>query len=149
MLIANLFNSKYLAKVFEVAAVIAIYSGLFNMVFKFVFNRERPSIGSGNPFHFFQFILSKDHQLIDLTYACNSMPSGHTITIASSLTVLFLSFKNKLIKSICIFFMLIIPLSRVYTINHWFSDIFTSFVIGSIFGYIIYDIHLSNNEIIF
>jgi membrane-associated phospholipid phosphatase len=142
MLIAKLLKANYISKVFELSSSIAIYSGLFNAIFKFILNRERPSIG-GNPLNFFRFLTAAQPKLIDLTYAYNSMPSGHTITIASSLTVIFLAFENKIIKLICLFFMLMVPIARVYTLNHWFSDVFTSFVIGFLFGYVVYQTHLT------
>lgn len=141
MLIARLVNANYVSKVCELSFSIAIYSGLFNAIFKFIFNRERPSIGD-NPLHFFRFLTSNQHKLVDLTYAYNSMPSGHTITVVSSLTLIFFAFQNKLIRLICLFFILIIPFARVYTLNHWFSDVFVSFVLGILFAYIVYKIHL-------
>lgn len=143
MLIARLLNANYVSKVCELSFSIAIYSGIVNGILKFIFNRERPFVGD-NPLHFFRFLTSIKYNLIDLTYTYNSMPSGHTITITSSLMLIFLSFKNKLMKLICLFFMLVVPIARVYTLNHWFSDVFASFILGSVFGYIVYKIHISN-----
>ena len=115
----------------------SILAGLVNGVLKFIFNRERPVIGM-DEWHFFHFFITGANNLSGLMYAYNSMPSGHTITVLSSVTVLYLYSQSSKAKAILILLALAICYARVYTMNHWFSDVFVSTVIGIMIGRISY-----------
>lgn len=123
----------------QIAYMSAIYAGLFNLFFKFIFNRQRPSIGLNN-LGFFSFFISGG-KLEDLTYAYNSMPSGHTITVFAAILPLILYAKNLFYKSILVFFGLLVAVSRVYTLNHWFSDVCAGALLGTLIGIAMYIIN--------
>jgi len=139
-LIYKLFNRQSHGVILKIAYLAAIYAGIVNSIAKFIFNRQRPSIGV-EPLHFFYFFISKDKQLIDLTYAYNSMPSGHTITIFAAILPLIL-YVNKLSYKIMLLSIgIVIAIARIYTINHWFSDISMSILLGFLIGYTMYSIN--------
>ncbi|MBY0380289.1 MAG: phosphatase PAP2 family protein [Burkholderiales bacterium] len=123
---------------FRVAFMTSILAGLVNSVFKFIFNRERPVIGN-DEWHFFHFFVTGAKNPADLMYAYNSMPSGHTITLAASLTVLFCYSHSKIARVIMIFLAVLIAYARVYTLNHWASDVVVSGLMGIVIGYVSYN----------
>ncbi len=99
-------------------------SGIAVSILKRVFGRARPYVYfNPNIFNVFNFDIlfnSKFH----------SFPSGHTMTIWT--TIWFLSFhiKNKLFK-FCLFLLgSIVGLSRIYLSYHWFTDIIVSIIIS-------------------
>ena len=111
----------------------SIFAGLFNAILKVLINRERPGIGM-NPDHFFHFFATGCKHIGDLIYASNSMPSGHTITIFAAVTPFFLSAKTFKMRMMLVFFVGMICFARIYTLNHWVSDVFVSAILGSIIG---------------
>ncbi len=64
----------------------------------------------------------------------NRMPSGHTITIFAAVTPFFLFAKTSKIRMLLVFFAAMICFARIYTLNHWVSDVFVSSILGSIIG---------------
>jgi membrane-associated phospholipid phosphatase len=125
------------AVIFKISYVAAAYAGIFNAVLKFIFNRQRPSIGL-DPYNFFYFFISGDKKLIDLTYAYNSMPSGHTITVFAAIIPLILYIKSPLYKLLLLSFAIAVAFARIYTMNHWFSDVCVSAILGMVIGLAIY-----------
>jgi len=140
-LIYQLFGRANNAVICKVAYMSAIYAGLCNSVIKFIFNRQRPSIGL-DPYHFFYFFRSHDTHWVDLSYAYDSMPSGHTITIFAAIIPLFLYaqkwWQKLLLLSVAIF----VGVSRIYTINHWLSDVVTGAILGIAIGVVAYKTNL-------
>lgn len=132
-IIYEFFGKSNYAVVSKISYVSAAYAGILNAVLKFIFNRQRPSIGL-EPTNFFYFFISGDKKLIDLTYAYNSMPSGHTITVFAAIVPLILYIKSPVYKFLLVFFAIAVGVSRIYTMNHWFSDICVSVVLGIIIG---------------
>lgn len=122
------------AVAFKIAFMVSILAGLLNSILKFVFNRERPVIGD-NQWHFFHFFVTGAKNPSDLMYAYNSMPSGHTITVVSALTVLFCYSQTKILRFILVILGFLIAYARVYTLNHWPSDVIASAIMGVIIGY--------------
>lgn len=122
-----------MALVAKISFMASIYAGLFNAVIKFVFNRERPGIGM-NPWHFFHFWATGAKHVDDLFYAYNSMPSGHTVTIFAAITPFLLVSKSKKTKSILLLLALLICFARIYTLNHWLSDVYIAAMFGLIIG---------------
>ncbi len=128
-----IFNQKKLSEIFCSSFMALIFAGISNGLLKFIFNRERPSMGN-NQWHFFYFFISKIKDPSNLLYAYNSMPSGHVITTVASLTVLYCYTSNSLIKTLLIGCMFLMICARIYTINHWLSDTIVSAVLGVIIG---------------
>ena len=134
------FNLANMAVLFKISYMSAAYAGLFNLVAKIILNRQRPSIGLDH-LGFFSFFLSDNKKLEDLTYAYNSMPSGHTITVFAAILPLILYSKNPMFKVILIIFGVLAGMSRVYTINHWFSDVCIGALLGTLIGISMYVIN--------
>lgn len=128
------FLGKYqLVAVAKMSFMASIFAGLFNAILKVLINRERPGIGM-NPDHFFHFFATGCKHIGDLIYASNSMPSGHTITIFAAITPFFLFARTVKIRLLLVFFAAMICFARIYTLNHWVSDVFVSSVLGCIIG---------------
>jgi hypothetical protein len=79
ILIFEFYKQPLRATVCKIALMASIYAGLFNGVIKFIFNRQRPSIGL-QPWNFFHFFLSGAKHYSDLLYAYNSMSSKQFYT---------------------------------------------------------------------
>lgn len=124
----------------KIGLMSSVYASLANSLIKLIFNRQRPSIGT-NPWAFFQYFMTmnKDgHNYGHLFYAYSSMASGHTVTIVAAITPLVLYTKHNFYKFILISFAIIAAISRVYTINHWLSDVCVATILGIIIGRICY-----------
>lgn len=131
MMLASYYKKNYLAEVARISFMSSLFGGLVNALFKFIFNRQRPSIGL-DQWHFFAFFKSGG-QVSDLWYAFNSMPSGHTISVVAAMVPFFIAYKNKAVRSLCLIYAVAVAFSRIYTINHWLSDV----TIASLFGFLI------------
>lgn len=78
-----------------------------------------------------------------------SFPSGHVLfAIAFYGLILFLAFSHlkksflrNLIIFVCSLIILLMPISRVYLGVHWFSDILGSFLIGSVWLYLMISLY--------
>lgn len=133
---------EYLGKakpaiVLKISLMASTYVGLVNGTIKFLFNRQRPSIGL-KPWNFFHFFINGGHNYSDLLYAYNSMASGHTITVVSAITPIFLYSKKKVYKFLLIIYAILVGMSRIYTLNHWLSDVCTAAILGVILGWVCY-----------
>lgn len=137
-LIYTFFNKYNHVIVLKMSYMAAIYAGLLNSILKFLFNRQRPNIGL-NQFNFFHFFLTKEHDLKDILYAYNSMPSGHTIIVFAAILPLWKFVDKPIYKVLLGTFGVIIAVARVYTMNHWCSDVFVSSILGSIIGLSVYE----------
>lgn len=137
LMLADYFKIKKLALTFKISLMGSIYAGLANGILKFLFNRQRPSIGL-DQWHFFAFFESGAKHFDDLMYAFNSMPSGHTISTVSALVPFFMAYRNKYVRSFLVLWAILVSFSRVYTINHWLSDVLMSCMLGIIIGLAVY-----------
>lgn len=133
------------ATILKFSYVAAASAGLYNAVLKLIFNRQRPSIALA-PEHFFYFFTSSNRNLIDLTYVNNSMPSGHTIMVFAAITPLILYIKSPLYRFLMLGFAVTIGIARIYTLNHWLSDVCVSAILGTIIGLAIYQTNLYRIE---
>ncbi len=138
--LADYFKLKQFALVTKISLMASIYGGLANGVFKFVFNRQRPAIGL-DQWHFFAFFESGAKHFSDLMYAYNSMPSGHTISTVAALVPFFIYYQHKLVRAVLIWWWLMVCFSRVYTINHWLSDVVFASVLGLLIGVAVYQVN--------
>lgn len=125
----------------KIAYMAAIYAGLCNTVIKFIFNRQRPSIGLV-PYNFFYFFRSGDKNWTDLSYAYDSMPSGHTITIFAAIIPLFIYVPKLWQKFLLLGLALLVGFARIYTINHWISDVIAGAILGVMIGIACYNVNL-------
>jgi len=139
-MLANYFRQIKLASVAKISLMSSIYGGLANGVLKFIFNRQRPSIGL-DQWHFFAFFESGAKHFDDLMYAYNSMPSGHTITTLAAIVPFFLAYRGKKIRLFLISWAILVNFSRVYTINHWLSDVVMASILGVIIGMSVFKVN--------
>jgi membrane-associated phospholipid phosphatase len=139
-MLANYFNKYKLSQVARISLMSSIYGGLANGVLKFIFNRQRPSIGL-DQWHFFAFFESGAKHFGDLMYAYNSMPSGHTISTLAAIMPFFLAYQSKKIRIGLVIWALMVNFSRVYTINHWLSDVVMASLLGIIIGVAVFKVN--------
>lgn len=137
---ANYFKLNKLAICAKISLMSSIYAGLANAVLKFIFNRQRPAIGL-EQWHFFAFFESSVKNLNELTYAFNSMPSGHVISTVAAVVPFFLAYKLRSVRIGLIIWVSMVAFSRVYTINHWLSDVIVSSLLGMLIGLAIYQLN--------
>lgn len=139
-MLSDYFKLKQFAQVTKISLMASIYGGLANGVFKFIFNRQRPAIGL-DQWHFFAFFQSGASHFSDLMYAYNSMPSGHTISTVAALVPFYICYRHKLVRSLLIWWGLMVCFSRVYTINHWLSDVVFASALGLLIGLVVYQVN--------
>lgn len=131
-------GQQKMAIVAKISFMASIYAGLFNAVIKFIFNRERPGVGM-NQLNFFHFFATGAKHFTDLFYDYNSMPSGHTVTIIAAVTPFILTARTNWVKTVLILCVLIICFARIYTLNHWVSDVYVASIFGIIIGCSIFE----------
>ncbi|MDD3266245.1 MAG: phosphatase PAP2 family protein [Burkholderiales bacterium] len=136
-MLARQFSNYKLAEVAKISLMSSLFGGLSNAIFKFIFNRQRPAIGL-DPWHFFAFFRSSTHDVNDLMYAFNSMPSGHTISVMAAVVPFILAYKNKKFTPLLILLPFLIAISRVCTLNHWLSDVMLASIFGIVIGVSVY-----------
>ena len=73
-------------------------------------------------------------------FAYNSMPSGPTISTVAALVPFYICYRHKLVLSLLIWWCLMVCFSRVYTINHWLSDVVFASVLGLLIGLAVYQV---------
>lgn len=132
-MLANYFGRTKLSAVAKISLMSSIFGGLANGVLKFIFNRQRPSIGL-DQWHFFAFFESGARHVNDLMYAYNSMPSGHTITTLAAIVPFFLAYRSYKVRVLLIVWAIMVNFSRVYTVNHWLSDVVMASFLGIVVG---------------
>jgi membrane-associated phospholipid phosphatase len=117
---ALIVKDRWLRETAVLAGTAIVISTIATRILKPIVGRGRPYLNSGNTtFHLFSF--NDDH---------NSFPSGHTIA-AFSLSSVLAARIDKPIVTIGLYALAgLTGLSRVYTDQHWFSDV----VFGGIFA---------------
>ena len=145
---ASYFKLNKLAICAKISLMSSIYAGLANAILKFLFNRQRPAIGM-DQWHFFAFFESGVKSVDELTYAFNSMPSGHVISTMAAVIPFILAYKVRALRIGLIIWILMVAFSRIYTINHWLSDVVVSSILGMIIGLAVYQVNawrITRNE---
>jgi membrane-associated phospholipid phosphatase len=136
------FNIEKLIIVSKISLTSLLLSGATNGVLKIFFSRQRPSIGLDN-WYIFSIFYNQNCHLKDLSYACNSLPSGHSIVAISFIMPIIWSYKNNsCLKYLLLSWYILIVFCRIYTLNHWPSDVF----FASCLGYIIANVCYSGNK---
>ena len=112
--LAGLFlDQRWIRESALLSATAALYAAILTRVLKPVVGRARPYVGNGNAdFHMFSF---------DDDY--NSFPSGHTVAAFSVAAVLARRVDNFFATVGLYTIATSTALSRVYTDQHWFSDV--------------------------
>jgi membrane-associated phospholipid phosphatase len=98
-----------------------LFSGAIAVITKFFAGRWRPYTNQG-VYSFFGFNVTN--------YDLFSYFSGHAAISFALSTVLAATTDNYLLKTIYYLFAIITCISRVYTAQHWFSDVLTGAIIG-------------------
>ena len=59
-----------------------------------------------------------------------SFPSGHTTVAFAMFLILSISFENKIIKHVAFYLALMVAISRVYLLQHFFRDVYFASILG-------------------
>jgi membrane-associated phospholipid phosphatase len=135
-------KNRLLEQRFLFLLYINLFSGLINLLLKWLFSRIRPwGLREGHDeygFLLFQnfdmgFIEKMKYHFLTLfesptTYS--SFPSGHTTTVVAVALYLFLLFPKY--KFLWFSLALILALSRVLANDHFLSDIFAGIIVGTL-----------------
>ncbi|MBM2814854.1 MAG: rane-associated phospholipid phosphatase [Ignavibacteria bacterium] len=105
-----------------------LLSGLLVQVIKHIVELPRPM---GLISH---EVFGKLHQVLPISdiYTANSFPSGHSATAFSLFLLLALFSKSRLVGAFCFIIAFMIGVSRVYLLQHFFTDVWAGTVIGVI-----------------
>ncbi len=113
------------------------YAGSITTIIKFVTGRSRPYVNEG-PYKF-RYFQTKN----DLT----SFPSGHTTVAFTLATITANEFNNPTITTLAYTTAFGTAIERIYSNNHWFSDVVTAGIIGYTVGKIITNKKNPNNSL--
>lgn len=132
-----------LLEVFYISISAFVMTSIINPLLKAIIYRQRPyETFTENLFFSYKRAYEEGRfftNMYDSTYY--SMPSGHTIAIASIFAVYGFYVKNKLLKFVYFGIPLITAFGRVYTNKHWLSDTIVAYLLGIFIAGIIYKIN--------
>ncbi|MBX3044977.1 MAG: phosphatase PAP2 family protein [Candidatus Kapabacteria bacterium] len=127
LVILALLKIKYLVQ----GVVIYLGTGLVTQIFKNIFNIPRPKI-------FFEgtdlITYVPDIKLM----AYNAFPSGHTTSGFAIFLFLAIITKNKQLGIIFLIMAVLVGISRIYLVQHFFIDVYFGSMVGVIFTLLIY-----------
>jgi len=132
------FKDKHIKNTGKLLFMGLIHSGIVVQLLKHLSGRQRPEAGNGidhweGPAGFFKRY--KNHR--DMYY--DSFPSGHTITIWTTATIIAHQYNNSfVIPAISYSLALLSGLSRLTEDKHWLSDVFVGGVLGFAIGRFVY-----------
>lgn len=108
-------------------------SGFVNGILKYIFESPRPTGLS------IEIINSQLNLIKEISYG---FPSGHSQVSILVWGILFLEFKNKFFRILCIGIIILTPFTRLYTGMHFVGDVIGGFFIGIINLYLIENLFL-------
>jgi membrane-associated phospholipid phosphatase len=121
-------------------AILAVLSGLVALLtawlFKTYFGHPRPFV------YFTKLERLAETNPIDGIYLYSGMasfPSGHTMSAFAVFTLVALLFAHKPIWTfVCFLCALLVGISRVYLVQHFFEDIYLGAILGTLVGILIF-----------
>ncbi len=132
-----------LLEVFYISISAFVMTSIINPLLKAIIYRQRPyETFTENLFFSYKRAYEEGRfftNMYDSTYY--SMPSGHTIAIASIFAVYGFYVKNKFLKFVYFGIPLVTAFGRVYTNKHWLSDTIVAYLLGIFIAGIIYKIN--------
>ncbi len=132
-----------LLEVFYISISTFVMTSIINPLLKAIIYRQRPyETFTENLFFSYKRAYEEGRfftNMYDSTYY--SMPSGHTIAIASIFAVYGFYVKNKFLKFVYFGIPLVTAFGRVYTNKHWLSDTIVAYLLGIFIAGIIYKIN--------
>lgn len=129
-----IFNDPKAKETAKLTLMTFIHTGLIVQIGKHLFGRQRPSWDNGNdgwagPSGFF-----KRYEAYQISHY-DAFPSGHTISIFGTATVISEMYKDKpLVPIVSYSLATLCGLSRVTEDTHWLSDVFLGAVLGYAIG---------------
>ncbi len=129
-----IFNDSKAKETAKLTLMTFIHTGLVVQIGKHLFGRQRPSWDNGNdswagPSGFF-----KRYEPYQISHY-DAFPSGHTISIFGTATVISEMYKDSPIVPIVSYSLATLcGLSRVTEDTHWLSDVFLGAVLGYVIG---------------
>ncbi len=124
--VGKIIDDKKLIKTTELMIRSLIISSLFTTSLKLIIGRARPYIKTG-PHQFNHFNLKTDGRY-------SSMPSGHTSSIFSMMTVIAKQYNTMWVKVPAYTFAVSVGMQRINEGKHWASDVLLGGVIGYLVG---------------
>ncbi|MDO4595135.1 MAG: phosphatase PAP2 family protein [Tissierellia bacterium] len=112
---------KQMAKVMFISMIISVI--VCNLMLKPIVHRTRP------------FNINTAIELIAAKPLDYSFPSGHTMFSFTSVTVILMMAKSKLLKYFTLAIAILIALSRMYLYFHYPTDVLAGFILGSLISY--------------
>ncbi len=128
-IVAAYFKRQGLMRIFAVATIAPLVSGLFVQVVKLSFSRARPYKWEWN-FSFFNY--DKTLSLSDfMNNDYMSMASGDVIVAISFFVTLAILIKHPLLRAIFLTAPIIVGFGRMHIMAHWLSDTLLAMVCGT------------------
>lgn len=138
-----LIEKKKLLEVLYISISALVMTSIINPLLKAIIYRQRPyETFAENLFFSYKRAYEEGRfftNMYDSTYY--SMPSGHTIAIASIFAVYGFYVKNKFLKFVYFGIPLVTAFGRVYTNKHWLSDTIVAYFFGIFIAGIMYKIN--------
>lgn len=125
-------NNKNKIYLFWIKGIIYNFmtSGIVVSILKRSIGRARPYVDF-NPNQFYGFRYLLENNLVSNS-SYHSFPSGHTITVFSTIWFLYLNMESKKLKFILIGIGILVGISRIYLSYHWFTDVVSSMIVSYI-----------------
>jgi len=128
-------NLEYAKKAWYIF-ITNVVAGIGVWFIKVPFGRMRPKLYLKDNLYGFEWF--------EINHKLTSFPSGHTITVISSVVALSLIFPRY--KFVFIAFGIVVAFSRVVGVNHYMSDVVFASFLGYMVAIILYQYYFKNQE---